>query len=319
MSNDIIKQNPTDLVAGGTDLSPYDFTPLSGKGKAVVIVNAAIRFIAPAVDIAVQCETAEAERQQQWEDRAMNRAALPALSPAEQWELHLPLTADAYTAALQLRPIFCPDEYGGEVITSEWASVVLPVLAGATSKKRDENTSTWLSSVIGMFDPTVDSVGAALGLWKSVPRHPVMLALAIAQLSRTQKFFPAQAELLTAMQLVEKKLGWKYNHLMKQLRTFDDEDRTLFVLDREQWQKLYQASPEMIETTLQHCKFVERSLDGEPMKIKRNIELLKLQRPKDYVERFICSNCNVGFDDYKGQCDACFKWNTLVHPTKLLE
>jgi hypothetical protein len=330
MANDLIERDPSDLVSPTNELIPDDFSasdlaPLPGKGKGVAIVNALQHSLTFPVDVAVRCATAKVERQKQWMVRAKMEVGVyePGDSLLHEREFRLPLMDDAYAAATQLRPMLCESEvdYEEHVITRELALAVLPVLE-ATSKntKSDTNKAVWLASTLSMFIREIDRVGAALGLWKPVPRHPALLALAIGYLQRRQKWFPEQAEMYDALLLAKTKLGYKYSSLVRWLNDFDEADINLFHLDREKWQALYLAAPENIQTALQASMFVSRYLVQQPEHLKkagqRNLQLLKLQS-KDRVAPFICSNCGAGYLDYHGQCVACFEYNRVLHRRKL--
>ncbi len=310
IGRDLVERDGSEPVAQGNDLivadlSARDLAPLGGGSNAVALVNEGLSYIAPAVDVAARCQAAEADRNRRASTQLV-RYASPAQMLSHRREYHWTLLDDAHTAATCLQPIFCNEGPYSQNITPEFALSVLPVLGGVTNKKRDENTGTWLAGIIGMFDAAVDSVGAALGLWKSVPRHWAVLSLAIALLSRTQKFFPSQAELYDAMQIAYRRLGHKYGTLISWLAHSDDDDMYLFRHDRELWQAPYLASPEKIKTALQVSDFASHNIVNHCIHVERNIELVKLQRSSNYKENFVCDNCGVGYASVLFICKACF-------------
>jgi hypothetical protein len=127
-----------------------------------------------------------------------------------------------------------------------------------------------------------------------------VLALAIAYLVRTQKFFPAQAELLDAMLFAKRRLHYKFEALYKWLDDFDEKDMLLLHHDQEKWQALYLASPEKIDVTLAASDFVSRYLvqsDNHFVRTtERNAALHELrtkienQMVCDTIREFIGSN-----------------------------
>lgn len=46
-----------------------------------------------------------------------------------------------------------------------------------------------------MFSPANDAIGQVTGLWKAIPKHPVVLGLTIKNLILTSVFSPAPCEL----------------------------------------------------------------------------------------------------------------------------
>jgi hypothetical protein len=94
--------------------------------------------------------------------------------------------------------------HGKEGISAAVALQMLSVLCAGTSKKRndDPNTETFMLSCAQLFDPAIDSIALGTGLWKPVPRHPVVVALAIRKLMAGNVFAPTQSELADACRRV---------------------------------------------------------------------------------------------------------------------
>jgi hypothetical protein len=120
----------------------------------------------------------------------------------------LPKIVKADEASNALQEIVYP---GRETITRAMAADMLSVLFGALSKRKadegDENATMLLMECADMFNPTMDIVGSATGLWKELPKHPVILALAIKRLIAVQKFSPDPRELREAIKLAGEKVA----------------------------------------------------------------------------------------------------------------
>jgi hypothetical protein len=62
------------------------------------------------------------------------------------------------------------------------------------SKTDDSNSQMKLASCAELFDPIHDRIGSSTGLWQSVPRHPIFLALGIKSLIARGVFSPEPSE-----------------------------------------------------------------------------------------------------------------------------
>jgi hypothetical protein len=120
---------------------------------------------------------------------------------------------------------------------------MLSVLFGTMTKKRtddsDENAELLLMACVDMFDPTSDIVGEASGMWTTVSKHPVVLALAIKSLIATQKWTPSPSELVAKMQQAQQKLIATQYWLSQWVDWMDKADRLLCEFDRAVWDAAY--------------------------------------------------------------------------------
>jgi hypothetical protein len=120
---------------------------------------------------------------------------------------------------------------------------MLSVLFGALSKRKadasDENAAMLLAATADMFDPVSRSIGATTGLWKSIPAHPVVLALAIKQMLAKQVFQPAPAEVLEAMERARERIGYLMGWTLQALQLACRADAIVFEFDRPAWDATY--------------------------------------------------------------------------------
>jgi hypothetical protein len=126
-------------------------------------------------------------------------------------------------------------------VTSEKeAAAMLSFLFGAFGKRRfDEGTITRLRACIDVFDPLNNMIGAATRLWKPVPTHPLILALAVNQLRAEKIFDPKEAELRAALHSVHARLKSMALALDSWLSEASSRDRMVYTHDREAWRRDY--------------------------------------------------------------------------------
>jgi hypothetical protein len=152
----------------------------------------------------------------------------------------LPKIVKADEASNALQEIVYP---GRETITRAMAADMLSVLFGALSKRKadegDENATMLLMECADMFNPTMDIVGSATGLWKELPKHPVILALAIKRLIAVQKFSPDPRELREAIKLAGEKVASLADYVNGWLALVDEADAIVFKFAHERWSACY--------------------------------------------------------------------------------
>jgi hypothetical protein len=125
----------------------------------------------------------------------------------------------------------------------EHAIAMLSVLFGALGKKKsdagDGNAAMLLMATADAFDPVSSVIGSASGLWNSVSKHPVVLALAIKHMLATQVFQPSPAEVRQAMTFVRQRIGVLQHWTSTALAHLDRADETLFRFDYAAWTAAY--------------------------------------------------------------------------------
>ncbi|MCA1415292.1 hypothetical protein I6F30_29795 [Bradyrhizobium sp. NBAIM20] len=124
------------------------------------------------------------------------------------------------------------------VVTAQIAYTMLSVLLRSVGKVKNVETEALLASCIEMFDPVSDVVGKATGLWSSISKHPVILALAVRKLINTTAFTSA-AELRSAMQEARNSILYLDADLQRWLELLRKCDRCVFAHDRLAWEAAY--------------------------------------------------------------------------------
>ena len=121
------------------------------------------------------------------------------------------------------------------------ASVMVHGLVGAIAgKKRSDEDQAKLDAMMLMFDPTINAIGSATEIWKDIPQHPVVIALAIlGMMFNTQTFCPAPAELAEACRKARGRLRWQHRYMEDLMQRLCGSEDILFVYDREAWAALY--------------------------------------------------------------------------------
>jgi hypothetical protein len=92
-----------------------------------------------------------------------------------------------------------------------------------------------------LFDPTINSIADSTGLWKPVPRHPAVVALAIRKLMAEKVFEPTQSELADACREAGGRMLDRYLKVCRicsQIRSAYE--YLLAQEDRSVWGKLYE-------------------------------------------------------------------------------
>jgi hypothetical protein len=150
----------------------------------------------------------------------------------------LPQIARARAAYRLLLEVECPI---GLEITQAQATALLCYLfaAKAGGKRTSEQSAAKLAACVGIFSPSNNALSAALGLWKPVSRHPLVLALAINTLMAERTFEPSEPELREVMSKAEKVLSTKFMYLGELLKKVTQADKILFEFDRVAWDAAY--------------------------------------------------------------------------------
>jgi hypothetical protein len=96
-----------------------------------------------------------------------------------------------------------------------------------------------MAACVDMFDPMNDVFGDATGLWTSISKHPIVLALTIKELLANEKWSPSPSELRAAMGKAETRLKVKCGATEGFLTLFNRADDLMFEFDREGWSAIY--------------------------------------------------------------------------------
>jgi hypothetical protein len=123
-------------------------------------------------------------------------------------------------------------------VSYDTAIEMLGVLYGALSKRKKDEDATAMMACAELFNPIDSILGESTGLWESVPKHPLILALAVkARIAKSP--FVSPSELRTEMITVWNKLGLLFNGLDRSLEWLRKADRHLFDHDRAAWEVAY--------------------------------------------------------------------------------
>jgi hypothetical protein len=220
-----------DLEVVGSKLLP--------GGKAVEIINAPLRYIAPALQTVAQCRAEtdalakEFETPEWYQFLNRDRSTAYLFKAKRRREVMLPRAVQVRQAYDVLSTI-CE---GGQNIDASIALKMLSVLQRVLIKKKDDPVT--LMAFAGLFDQEIDDLGVSLSLWKGVPRHPVVVALAIQRLFHNQVFAPAPAELCSACRTVANRLKDKCRQALWWLNDLSRADIDLFKEAPDEWASLY--------------------------------------------------------------------------------
>lgn len=252
-----------DVTIMGTELA----SPLPG-GKSVEIVNAPLRAIAPALRVAATCrpeldklwkaeesivstnEMLSRKHDETYTKKSKCGGLIASSSEANYMFLDLVRLEEARLTRETLLPRFVEVRRAYDVLSSvcdgeqdidaPTALKMLSVLHRVLQKKKDDPVS--LMAFASLFDPDVDSVGVSLNLWKEVPRHPVIVALAVQYLFHAQVFTPTPAELCDACRNVGGRLKARYRDTMQWMHQLSKADAELFETVRDEWASIYTTS-----------------------------------------------------------------------------
>jgi hypothetical protein len=126
-------------------------------------------------------------------------------------------------------------------ITPAEAGAMLRYLFAAKGKKRGDEARAKLASCIEIFSDRSNALGEATGLWKSVPRHRLVLALAIKQLMAKALYEPEECELREALATVKQRLSTLGRWASEWRQRLKCVDQTVFRFDRPAWDAAYAA------------------------------------------------------------------------------
>jgi hypothetical protein len=124
-------------------------------------------------------------------------------------------------------------------LTATEAGAMLSYLFTVMGKRKTEEAAVKLHACVDLFNPASNDIAQALGLWKPVPTHPLVLALAIKKLLAEKIFEPSESELREALTAVEQKLRAQRRWVGIWLDQFDDADAMVFAQDRAAWDAAY--------------------------------------------------------------------------------
>jgi hypothetical protein len=124
-------------------------------------------------------------------------------------------------------------------LTQSQARAMLHFLFHAMGKRKSDESAAKLHACTDIFSPTSNALGKTLRLWKPVPTHPLILALAIKQLMAEKTFEPSEAELREALAEVEESLSAKRRLVKQWFVKLGYADKILFTFDRPAWDAQY--------------------------------------------------------------------------------
>ena len=132
------------------------------------------------------------------------------------------------------------------------AIMVKGLFNAIAGKKKSEEDQTKQEACILMFDPVIGAIGADTQLWGDIPRHPVIVALAISSMMyktdgkrfpgfsesgdyEALKFCPAPSELAAACKRTRTTLRQQLGYMQKLMGYLCRVEEALFTMDRHEW------------------------------------------------------------------------------------
>lgn len=143
------------------------------------------------------------------------------------------LVRAAHTALL---PVIVP--HLAPPVSPDTALTMLSALFGPLGKKSSDNAAL-LDACVDMLHPDADVIGDATGLWLPIPKHPLILALAVTKLRNNSVFTPMPAELRREMREANRTVVALANDAERWLNLLRNADRIVFEHDREAWELGY--------------------------------------------------------------------------------
>jgi hypothetical protein len=273
------------LIPGGRELAL--------PGKALEAINAPLRLLAPVVQAMVPCKNELAEYKRQ-RDNFMTQYRNDHGPIPDGMYSQLVATAELHASKLihgtwsqrflDVRSAFdvlADIVKGDHKIDAQTAlKMIAPALRVMTKKKDDPVV---LMSFAMLFDPVIDAVGVGLSLWKEVPKHPVVLALAIQRLFHKQVFQPAPSELIDECHLVA---GWLKHYHSKTwdwLQQLSNADACLFEHAREEWNNAY-TTPEQLAAAPINLTLVRDEAEIKERKWERDRVIETMKQKKGDVD-----------------------------------
>lgn len=131
--------------------------------------------------------------------RATAGVRLSAIDDAKKvHQILSPVAVQITQAIKQFESIIKPDPKD-EIDPTLAAAMVKGLFNAIVGKKKSEEDQVKQEACTAMFNPMIAAIGVATGSWREVPRHPVVLSLAInSMIYKTQVFSPAPLELAQA-------------------------------------------------------------------------------------------------------------------------
>ena len=149
-----------------------------------------------------------------------------------RWLNAAPRAAAAFRLLLDIHFELAP-------ISQAEASAMLRFLFAAKGRKRGDEAAAKLAACIDMFTPASNALAEAMGLWKPVPRHPLVLALAIKALMAKRLHEPEECELREELATVRQRLDKRCARVGEWQQTLAYADETVFAFDRAAWDAAY--------------------------------------------------------------------------------
>jgi hypothetical protein len=156
--------------------------------------------------------------------------AIKPLTPKQKHELMLPRIAEVLPAAQLFDAIVNSDAAVAPELIFDYLKILQTTIS-TQRKSEDETTSTMLSGM-ALFDFDVDSAGARLAMWKEIPRHPMVVALATHALITKATFSPSLAELAWTCRTVRDRLENGFKVALEWLNRFNQLDVDLAMRTR---------------------------------------------------------------------------------------
>jgi hypothetical protein len=119
------------------------------------------------------------------------------------------------------------------------AQMVRSLFVAVVGKKRTDEDMEKLQACLLLFDPTVNAIGPATGLWEELPRHPAVVALAVLDRIQKQVYNPAAAELRQDCRRARNRLHRLYQHMETMLLKIRCAEEILFDFARDEWASIY--------------------------------------------------------------------------------
>jgi hypothetical protein len=117
--------------------------------------------------------------------------------------------------------------------------LVRTLFGAVVGKKRTDEDAEKLEGCLLLFDPTVNAIGQSTGLWSEMPRHPVVVAIAVLEMINKQVYNPSSGELKSACRRAHAKLRRQYKCMETMISRLRCAEEILFDHARDEWASMY--------------------------------------------------------------------------------
>jgi hypothetical protein len=219
--------------------------------KGLEIIEAPLRAIVPSLETAHSCRRQIKELAGHYciflgdeYGRGPKRPKAASLERAQRVQrtllLNLPRVAEA-------AEVFRPIIYEKSPLERELALAMVDFLLEVLGKGKANDAGALLVACANMFNPAMDDINKQLHSRKAMPRHPVILALAVQEWLQTNKWAPSPQELRSTVREIFRRMHNLHYHVEEWLNLLDRADLIVFVQDRSDWESIHAKALTFIE------------------------------------------------------------------------